>query len=142
MNARFGSSSTLIGIALIALAFVAGVGSGIAGYRLFVREVTVKTRIVQDMSGILDELTLTNAQRKQAQAILDRGAPRSQSAMVELAARLRNISDSVDAELRSILTPEQRLKLDSLRRPPTFVLRRRDSSGASTVDTIFPRPKR
>lgn len=142
MNTRIGSNSTLIGIALIALAFVAGATSGFAADRLLIRGATMKTRIVPDMSGVLDELALTGEQRRQAQVILDRGAPRAQNAMVELAARLRNISDSVDVELRSILTLEQRLKLDSLRRPAVFVLKRKDSTGASRVDTVYPLRKR
>ncbi len=136
------SRSTLTGIALLALAFIAGAGSGVAVERLLLDRVTVTTRVVQDMSGVLDQLALTGDQRRQAEAILDRGAPRTQSAMIELAARLRRVSDSVDMELRSILTPEQRSKLDSLRRRPTFVLKRDDGRGVTRLDTVYPLQKR
>lgn len=70
-------------------------------------------------------------------ASLHRETPRSERAMLELAARLHRISDSVDSELRVILTPAQRFKLDSLRHPLTFILKHEDSSGASTVDTVY-----
>jgi Spy/CpxP family protein refolding chaperone len=142
MNTGYRSRSALIGIALFALAFVAGAAAGVAGDRFFHRGMTVRTRFVQDMSGVLDQLGLTHAQRTQARAILDRSGPRSREVMLEVGARLRGISDSVDAELRSILTPEQRSKLDSLRRPATFVLRRKDPSGATSVDTVYPVPTR
>lgn len=142
MNTRYRTRSTLIGIALIALAFAAGAAAGAAVDRYLNRGMMIRTRIVGDMSGILDQLGLTAAQRTQAQAILDRSAPRSREVMLEVGARLRSISDSVDAELRSILTPAQRLKLDSLRRPAKLVLRRKDPSGATSVDTVHPLPKR
>lgn len=142
MNTRYSTRSAWIGIALIALAFVAGAAAGAAVDRYLHRGMTVRTRIVHDMSGVVDQLGLTAAQRAQAQAILDRSAPRSHEVMLEVGARLRSISDSVDAELRSILTPDQRLKLDSLRRPPTLMLRRKDPGGATSVDTVYPLPKR
>jgi Spy/CpxP family protein refolding chaperone len=142
MNERYGSRATLVGIALIALAFIVGIVAGVAGDRVLNRGLTVRTRIVQDMSGVLDKLGLTPTQRAQAQAILDRSAPRSREAMLDVATRLRAISDSVDAELRLILTPEQRLKLDSLRKPATLVLRRKRPGGAMSVDTVSPPPKR
>lgn len=143
MNTPYRSRSTLVGIALLATTFIAGAAAGVAGDRLFGRGLTVRTRIVQDdMSGVLDRLQLTAAQRAQAQSILDRSAPRSRDAMLEIASRLRSISDSVDTELRSILTPAQRLKLDSLRKPPTLILRRRDPGGTTSVDTISSATKR
>ena len=143
MNTPYRSRSTLIGVALLASTFIAGAGAGVAGDRLFGRGLTVRTRIVQDnMSGVLDRLELTADQRARAQSILDRSAPRSQEAMLEIASRLRSISDSVDTELRAILTPAQRLKLDSLRKPPTLILRRQDPSGTTTIDTISSATKR
>jgi hypothetical protein len=142
MTSRVRSDSAWIGIALIALAFAAGAGSGVATERLVAHRSAGNTRVVQDMSEVLDQLGLTGEQRRQAQAILDREAPRSQRAMLQLAAQLRAVSDSVDAELRVVLTPAQRVKLDSLRHPPTFILKHQDSTGMSTVDTVYPPPAR
>ena len=61
--------------------------------------------------------------------------------MRELAERLQNVSDSLDAELRAILTPPQRARLDSLRRRPLFMLKRKTPGSATTVDTLFPAPR-
>lgn len=138
MTRRVRTDPTVLGIGLIALAFAAGVGSGVAGDRLATRRSAPDTRVVHDMSGVLDRLGLTGEQRRQAQAILDREAPRSQRAMIELATQLRSISDSVDAELRRMLTPAQRVQLDRLRRRPTFILKHQDDSGTSRVDTVYP----
>ena len=134
------SDPALIGVVLFVLVFFAGVGLGVAGDRLIAHRSFHATRVVEDMSGVLDQLVLTAAQRRQAQAILNQETPRSERAMMDLAARLRSISDSVDSELRVILTPAQRLKLDSLRHPPTFILKHQDSSGASKVDTLLVPP--
>jgi hypothetical protein len=59
-----------------------------------------------------------------------------------MADRLRAVADSVDAELRKILTPEQRTRLDSLRvHGPQFMLKRKRVTPTGTaVDTVrFPR---
>ena len=142
MMPRVRSNPALIGIGVIVLAFAAGVGSGVSADRFLAHRSAPNRRVVQDMSGVLDQLALTASQRREAQAILEREAPHSERAMVELAARLRRISDSVDAELRLILTPAQRVKLDSLRHPPTFILKHEESSGMSTFDTLYQPAKR
>lgn len=135
------SDPTIIGIALLVLTFAAGIGTGVAVDRLLIHQSVHDTRVVQDMSDVLDQLQLSSGQRRQAQAILNRETPRSERVMLEMASQLRSISDSVDAELRVILTPAQRIRLDSLRHPPTFLLKRQDPSGASTVDTVYPPAK-
>jgi hypothetical protein len=58
--------------------------------------------------------------------------------MREVAERLQIVSDSVDAELRAVLTPEQRARLDSQRRAPMFMIKRKMPGSATTVDTVFP----
>lgn len=135
------SDPAFIGIMLLVLAFAAGVGSGIAADRLVAHRSVAATPTGQDMSVVLGQLVLTDEQRSRAQAILNRETPRSERAMLELAAQLRSISDSVDSELRVILTRSQRIKLDSLRHPPTFILKHEDSSGAIKVDTVYPPAK-
>jgi hypothetical protein len=56
--------------------------------------------------------------------------------MHEVADRLRTISDSLDRELRSILTPRQRARLDSLRSQATIMVKRKSGTGATRIDTI------
>ena len=61
--------------------------------------------------------------------------------MLEVADHLRVIADSVDRELRAILTPAQRLRLDSLRITPKLLLKRKVVTPAGTrEDTVFLRP--
>jgi hypothetical protein len=59
--------------------------------------------------------------------------------MLDVADRLRGLSDSVDAELRAILTPQQRARLDSLRGERKLMLKRKTigAGGATVVDTVF-----
>jgi len=138
MNDHVRSRSRLIGLALLAAAFVAGAATAVVADRLMTSQAIMGTTITRDMSRVLDQLSLTSQQRMQAEAIIDRSAPRTEQTMLEVAERLRSISDSVDAELRSILTAEQRKRLDSLRPPPTFMLRRKNKSGSIRVDTLYP----
>ena len=98
---------------LIALAVIAGASAGIAGDRLLAPRIRVRAAI-GDMSGVFDRLALSPEQRRRAEAIVARSAPRSEAIMLELAERLRDVADSVDAELRAILTPEQRLRRTDL----------------------------
>jgi Spy/CpxP family protein refolding chaperone len=135
------SRSRAVAWALLAVAFVAGAAAGVAADRLLTPKTTVRARITRDMSGTLDKLGLSPEQRARAEAIIERSAPRSEQAMRDIAERLQSVSDSVDAELRAILTVEQRARLDSLRRQPVFMLKRKTSGSATTVDTLFPTPR-
>lgn len=135
------SRSRAIAGVLLALAFVAGAAAGVTVERLLTSTPFVGARITPDMSGVLDKLGLTAQQRSEAEAIFERSAPRAEEAMVEVAERLQAVSDSVDAELRAILTTEQRARLDSLRRQPMFMLKRKTPGSAITVDTLFPLPQ-
>jgi uncharacterized membrane-anchored protein YjiN (DUF445 family) len=135
------SRSRAVAWALLALAFVAGAVVGVAADRMLTPKTTMRARITRDMSGTLDKLGLSPEQRARAEAIIERSAPRSEQAMREIAERLQSVSDSVDAEVRTILTVEQRSRLDSLRRQPIFMLKRKTSGSAMTVDTLFPTPR-
>jgi hypothetical protein len=126
--------------ALIALAFAAGAGIGVAVDRGLAPAPTVQARVIRDMSVVLDSLGLSAEQRVQAQAIVEASAPRTEEAMREAADRLRSVAESVDTELRAILTPEQRIRLDELRRQPVFMIKRKAPGGGTTVDTVLRRP--
>jgi Spy/CpxP family protein refolding chaperone len=132
------SRSRAIGGALLVLAFITGAAAGVTADRLLAPGPLIRTRISADMSGVLDKLGLTSAQRAQADAIIQKSAPRSREAMLEVADRLRSVADSLDAELRAILTPEQRTRLDALKHQPMFMLKRKQPGGATTIDTVFP----
>jgi hypothetical protein len=121
---------------LIAFALAAGFALGVAADRWLAPTPTMRTRVIRDMSSVLDGLALSPEQRRQADAILAASAPRSEDAMRAAADRLRAVADSVDAELRAILTPEQHSRLDRLRREPVFMIKRNTPGGGTTVDTV------
>ncbi|HSA56285.1 MAG TPA: hypothetical protein VLE53_11320 [Gemmatimonadaceae bacterium] len=122
---------------LVLLAFVAGASAGIVGDRLVSPRFGIRATL-DDMSGVLDRLDLTPEQRRQADSIVSRSEPRSREVLVELGERLRRVADSVDAELRTILTAEQRLRLDSLRTEPRLMLKRKTMTpGGERVDTLL-----
>lgn len=127
---------------IIALALLSGTALGVVGDRLLTSRPKIRAVFgAGDMSAVFDRLDLTAEQRRQAEAIVSRSAPRSEAIMIETAERLRGVADSVDAELRTILTSEQRLRLDSLRRGPSMVLRRKViTPGGSRVDTVYRSP--
>jgi hypothetical protein len=50
---------------------------------------------------------------------------------------MSGVADSVDAQLRAILTPQQRRQLDALQRKPVFLLKRRSTTGPDVVDTVY-----
>jgi hypothetical protein len=58
--------------------------------------------------------------------------------MLEAAERLRLVADSVDVELRGILTPAQQRVLDSLRVGPQFTLKRKvQGPNGTAVETLL-----
>ena len=127
-------------VSLLLLTFVAGAAAGIAGGNLLrPREPRVKLQ----MSAVLDRLDLTPEQRRQADAILARSAPRSQAIIADLTERLRAVADSVDVELRGILTAEQRARLDGMRSERRLMMKRKvvGPEGAR-VDTVLDVPPR
>ena len=127
-----------IGITLLLLAFVGGAAAGIAGRSMIDRTDGPRIRASLDMSRVLDALHLTAEQRRQADAIVHRSAPRSQAIMIELAERLRAVADSVDVELRALLTPAQLARLDSMRTDSRIVMKRKVMTpGGTRVDTII-----
>ena len=124
-------------ISLLALAFVTGASAGVAGDRLLAPQTRLRITTT-DMSRVFDRLGLTGRQRVQAESIAARSAPRSHAIMLETAERLRAVADSVDAELRAILTPEQQRMLDSLRAGSRITLKRKVVGPSGTrVDTLF-----
>lgn len=127
-------------VSMMVLVFIAGAAAGVIGDRLSLGDRPRIRTVVSDMSPVFDRLGLTAEQRLRAEAIVTRSAPRSAAIMMETAERLRAVADSVDSELRAILTAEQRLRLDSLRREPMMVLKRKvqTSGGGARTDTLYP----
>ena len=132
------SAMVAVGIAI----FVIGAAVGVLANRFLAPQRSIRLS-AGSMTGVLDRLQLTPQQRAQAESILARSSPRSEAIMLDVSERLRGVADSVDAELRLILDPSQRARLDSLRRnKPQIMLRRKMiSPGGVTVDTLLPPPR-
>ena len=132
------SRARVIVFTLVTLAFVAGASAGFAGDRLMTGK-TIRLRADYNLDGVLDRLELTPEQRRVADSIVARSAPRAEAIMLEVGERLRAVADSVDAELRSVLTPDQRIRLDSMRSRSRMLMRRKvvRPGGGTTVDTLF-----
>lgn len=126
----------------LTLVFLAGIAVGMAADRLRGPKPMITKVFAEDLSGVLDKLGLTPAQRAAADSIVRRRAPRADAMMLDVAAQLRGISDSLSAELRSILTPDQRARLDTLRGKRKLLLQRKTvrPDGRTVVDTVFSKP--
>ena len=124
---------------LLGLTFVAGASAGVIGDRVVAGKQELRIRTgAGDMSATLDRLALTPDQRVRADSIVAHSAPRTHAILIETAERLRIVADSVDRELRGILSAEQRTRLDSLRVGPRLMLKRKAvTPNATTVDTLF-----
>jgi Spy/CpxP family protein refolding chaperone len=133
--------------ALLLATFAAG---GIAGYALagfrapsapVAGQSTVRVQLKEGLPAAFESLGLTADQRREITAILARARPRTDSTLREVIPRLRVLTDSVDAEIRVILQPEQREKLSKIRGAgePLLVLKRAPGNGAPMrVDTLTP----
>lgn len=127
-----------LGIVALLATFLAGAAAGAAMTRLFSRTQMNATLKTGDMSAVLDDLQLSSEQRLTADSILARSEPQTEATMRELAERLARIADSVDAQLRATLTPEQRRRLDQMQRKQLFVLKHKSKTGSEVVDTVVP----
>lgn len=82
--------------------------------------------------GFLDRLTreldLSEDQRERIEAILMTRGPRTEEIMSQVRERLRIVMDSVDAEIRAVLTPEQFEAFDRL-----------ETRGREGLERRFPR---
>ncbi len=130
----------LQGIALLVLAFLSGAVAGGAVERVRDRHPPRGGRaelgFLKGPNGIplaFEKLDLTPTQRRQIAEILERRRPAADSILRSSLPRLRVMMDSTRSEIRAVLTPAQRTKLDQLfGRPHT----------GSTMRAIFVPPSR
>ena len=138
--------------ALLATIFIAGSASGymtasrVSAGEVVVQPATVSIRaqLHQGLPAAFDSLDLTTEQRQDVLEILARARPKTEAALHELIPRLRALTDSVDAEIRTVLRPEQRARLATLRVPtqPSIVVKRGSPGRSTRVDTLFRSPSR
>jgi Spy/CpxP family protein refolding chaperone len=113
------------GIALLAIAFAAGVLGGMAVERVRfarMRPPRPPTFDAMHRTGELppefDRLNLTSEQRGRIEHILQSAHGRTDSILQQSLPRLAAIHDSVRAEIRALLTPEQQRTFDELAEGP------------------------
>lgn len=126
------------GLLLLAVAFLTGALAGGAVERLIARRIDVAAMpspadvLVShgmfvgpgDMPPFLEQLRLTGDQRARLQQIFRRAQVRTDALMQQSMPRVEALMDSVRSEMRSVLTPGQRLALDSLEARAGATLRR------------------
>ncbi len=102
------------GAVLIVLIFVVGVLAGGAVERVRAsREKPMRPfRQPGELPRPFARLGLTEEQRTEISEIFESGRPRAESVMQELMPHLRAINDSIQAQIREVLTPEQAAILD------------------------------
>jgi hypothetical protein len=122
------------GVILLVACFVAGIAVGVAGDRALRDNPGPVVRFTSSLPDALDKLDLTREQRQAADSLLAQRTPRTDAVMREAIPRLAAIADSLDAELRALLTPAQRTKLDSLKVGRLLLLKR-----GGKADTLYRR---
>ena len=142
-----GRARTLAAVVVV-LTFAAGLTAGHALARAQLRPPGPQTAILRptwDPASLLDSLSLSPEQRVRAESLFAGSEPRTRAVLNDVSERLRAISDSIDVELRAMLTPDQRRRLDSLRPTPRVIFKRKrlgDSGATIRVDTLVGGGKR
>jgi Spy/CpxP family protein refolding chaperone len=100
----------LTGLVVLAIAFLVGSLTGAAAIRVADSDapVLMRGKAKQSPAPLLERLELTAVQREQVDAILERRRQEMEQFWNVHRPTLRAIADSARAELRSVLTPEQR----------------------------------
>lgn len=112
----------LQGLLLLGLAFVTGGLAGVAveHARTAATEETAAIRMPPPFGrrGVLppqlERFDLTDEQRAEIRAILDRRQPETDSILRLAMPRLNAVMESTRAEIREVLTPEQRERMDAM----------------------------
>lgn len=115
----------LLGLALLVTTFLVGTLAGAAFSRALVAREPAPPPVPgwhchgphggKKGSAIFDQLDLTPQQRAQVDRIMERRRAETAAFWERDGARLRGIVDSTRAEIRAVLTPEQREKYERLR---------------------------
>lgn len=117
MSPVFGTGGPrLLGFALLVVTFVAGALTGAAVDRVLNAEGA--DRVTRTRTGgeearyVIDQVEMSEAQRREIDAILEQRAERMQTVWKEASPRLEAITDSARMEIMQALTPEQRAEYE------------------------------
>lgn len=112
----------LLGVALLAMTFVAGALSGAAIDRALGAEEAEAAPVRQgqdrdrerERSYVIDRVEMSDGQRASIDSILDRRIKRMRAVWREVEPRMDAITDSARVEIMDVLTPEQRERYQQL----------------------------
>ncbi|MEO8449926.1 MAG: hypothetical protein ABI647_09060 [Gemmatimonadota bacterium] len=134
----------LIGLLVVLTVFGAGFAAGAAWNRSRPRTVTMTVEARRAIPDDLMRLGLSEEQTRRIRTILDDRGDRAVTILNEVTPRLRAAMDTLNSEVRAVLTPAQRVALDASGRhqsPFEIRIKRKGESGVETVDTLEPAPR-
>jgi hypothetical protein len=102
-----------VGLIVLLAVFAAGVAAGIEWSKVRGNGVSVNVRMSTRLPSELTALGLSKAQEDSLRTIIIAGQRRTRSVLREIENRLTPVVDSVESEVRSVLTPEQRARFDA-----------------------------
>lgn len=113
MSAPRGWPARLLALGVFAALFAAGAAAGVAWERTRAEQPMFRVHVNGGDARIeaLEELGLTDEQRRRIEQVFERAQPRTDAALRETLPRLRAVTDSINAEVQAVLTPEQRRRL-------------------------------
>jgi Spy/CpxP family protein refolding chaperone len=116
VSAPRGWAARLLVLGTFAALFAAGVAAGVAWERARGEETGFRIRVEGGRARVeaFDELGLTDDQRRRIEQIFADAQPRTDAVLHETLPRLRAVTDSINAEIQAVLTPEQRRRLGRL----------------------------
>ncbi|MGA8807586.1 MAG: hypothetical protein WB973_06880 [Thermoanaerobaculia bacterium] len=126
------SNTRAAAVAVVVVAFVAGILVGVAGDHLYLirsgrlspRHTTSRFAAARMADRLTHELDLTPQQKTQVQSIIERHRAKIDATMASVRPQVRQEVDATNAEIETVLTPAQKTKFADLR------MRRRDRGSA------------
>lgn len=113
MSAPRGWAARLVALGVFAALFAAGAAAGVAWERTRAKAPMFRVHVNGGDARIdaLAELGLTDEQRRRIEQVFERAQPRTDAVLRETLPRLRAVTDSINAEIQAVLTPQQRRRL-------------------------------
>jgi Spy/CpxP family protein refolding chaperone len=128
------SNTRAAAVAVVVVAFLAGILVGVAGDHLYLirsgrltpRHATSRFAADRMTDRLTHELDLSPQQKTQVQQIIERHRAKIDATMANVRPQVRQELDATNAEIETVLTPEQKTKFADLRM--RIGARRRDRS--------------
>jgi Spy/CpxP family protein refolding chaperone len=109
-----GWRARLIVLGTFAAVFAAGVAAGVAWQRSRSEQPMFKVMVQDGRVEAFDRLGLSAEQKRRIERVFLDAQPRTDAVLREALPRLRAVTDSVNADIHAILTPEQSKRLGRL----------------------------